>query len=161
MKILIIDDEKEICQMLKTNLEAEGFVVDFVLSGEAGLELVGDSNYDLIILDYNLPAKSGSDVCGEIRSKNITTPIIILSVNPETTIKVQTLNVGADDYLTKPFSFEELLARMRALLRRPKKIKDEKLTISDLILDVKKHTVEKGKKDIHLTKKNLRYLNIY
>ncbi len=158
MKILIIDDEKEICQMLKSNLKTESFIVDWVLSGEDGLSLINKNNYDLIILDYNLPAKNGEEVCQEIRSKKITTPIIILSVNTETAIKVKTLNVGADDYLTKPFSFEELLARIRALLRRPKKISTEQLKVADLILDTKKYTVQRKGKDIKLTKKEFSLL---
>jgi len=158
MKILIIDDEKEICQVLKANLETESFVVDWVLSGEEGLSLIKKNNYDLIILDYNLPIKNGQEVCREIRGKKITTPIIMLSVNTETAIKVETLNVGADDYLTKPFSFEELLARMRALLRRPEKIADEQLKISDLILDTRKYTVTKGAESIKLTKKEFSLL---
>ena len=158
MKILSVEDEEAICHTLKLNLETEGFVVDFVLSGEAALRLVNGRNYDLIILDYNLPAKNGLEVCSEIRDSEITTPIIMLSVNSETATKVKLLNIGADDYLTKPFSFEELLARIRALLRRPSKIKDEKFEIADLTLDIKKHTVKKNGQDIHLTRKEFALL---
>lgn len=153
MHILVVEDEREISDFLRVSLEAECFLVDTAFDGEAGSHLGRTNNYDLIILDNILPKKEGREACKEIRAVGKTTPIIMLSIKSETTMKVDLLNAGADDYMTKPFSLEELLARMRALLRRPKEIEDEVLRVDDLILDVKRHSVKRGKKDIYLTRK--------
>lgn len=153
MHILVIEDEKEISDFLRVSLEAECFAVDTAFDGEAGSHLGRTNNYDLIILDNILPKKEGREACREIRAMGKTTPIIMLSVKSETVTKVDLLNAGADDYMTKPFSLEELLARMRALLRRPKEIETEILNVRDLVIDVKKHSVRRGGKEIYLTRK--------
>src|SRR3989344_4016218 len=135
MRILIIEDEEEIASFIKKGLSAENFAVDVASTGERGFELVRENDYDLIILDIKLPGKDGITICREIRSSKKLMPILMLSVKTETPIKVESLNVGADDYLTKPFSFEELLARVRALLRREKTITGPKLKVADLEMD--------------------------
>ena len=158
MRILIVDDEEEIGLFLKKRLETECYIVDWAPSGEAGLDFALKTPYNLAIFDYNLPGISGQDLCAKIRSNNLKFPIIILSVNSETSTKISSLNTGADDYLTKPFSFEELLARIRALLRRPNNLDHELLRFADLTLDIKKHKVTKGDKEIYLTKKEFQLL---
>lgn len=158
MRILIIEDDKGISDFLKVSLENECFVVDTAEDGEKGSFLALTNDYDLIILDYILPKEDGHQVCEKIRKKGRTVPILILSVKSEVVTKVDILNIGADDYLTKPFSFEELLARIKALLRRPKQIESEVLKIDDLILDTKKHLVKRGKKEIYLTRKQFMLL---
>ena len=158
MRILIIEDEKKIIDFLKKSLENECFVVDVAMDGEKGLYLAQTNNYNIIILDNVLPKKTGRQVCEEIRKDGKTVPIIMLSVKGETTTKVELLNAGADDYLTKPFSLEELLARIRALLRRPKQIESEVLKLDDLTLDTKRHLVKRGKKEVYLTRKEFMLL---
>jgi DNA-binding response OmpR family regulator len=159
MRILIIEDSKEITNFLKLSLEGEQFVVDVAEDGERGSFWARTNDYDLIILDNILPKKTGLEVCEEIRKSGKTMPIIVLSVRSETLTKIQLLNAGADDYLIKPFSFEELLARIRALLRRPKVIESEILQVDDLTLDTKKCLVKRGKKEeIYLTRKEFMLL---
>ncbi|MBI2037560.1 MAG: response regulator transcription factor [Candidatus Magasanikbacteria bacterium] len=158
MTILIIEDEKDIIKFLKPGLEAECFAVDVAEDGEKGLLCALSKEYDVIILDNNLPKKSGQEVCEELRANKKTTPIIMLSVLSDVDKKVELLNTGADDYLTKPFSFQELLARIRSLLRRPKKIEDEILRIDDLELDSRRNTVKRGGEEISLTRKQFMLL---
>lgn len=153
MRILVIEDEYGIASLLKTGLESEYFVVDVAADGETGSYLARTNEYDLIILDNMLPKKSGKEVCSEIRQAGKTTPIIILSVQSELLTKVDLLDRGADDYLTKPFSFEELLARIRALLRRPPSISESALSVRNIVLDLHQHTVEKEGVTIYLTRK--------
>ncbi len=158
MKILIIDDDKDICNFLKKALKSEYFQVDIAGDGEKGLFLACTNEYDLIILDNNLPKKDGKSVCREIRQDGKTIPILILSVLTEPLTKAELLNVGADDYLNKPFSFEELLARIRALLRRPEKLEKEVIKIGDLKIDISEHTVYRKNKRIDLTIKEFMLL---
>lgn len=153
MRILVVEDEKAIVSLIKKGLESECFVVDVAWDGEQGSSLARVNGYDAIILDYNLPKKNGREVCEEIRRSGKNTPIMMLTVRTETSDKVDLLELGADDYMTKPFSLEELIARVRVLLRRPTEIKDDILKIDDLILDARKHTVQRGGKDIYLTRK--------
>ncbi|MBX2866770.1 response regulator transcription factor [Candidatus Kaiserbacteria bacterium] len=161
MRILIVEDEEKIASFLKESLEAEYFAVDVAEDGERGAYLACINEYDLIILDNMLPKKEGIEVLREIREKEINTPVLVLSVRSEAPKKVDLLNAGADDYLTKPFAFSELLARMHALLRRPKGIEEEVLTAGDIALDVPRGIVTKKEKELHLTRKEfmlLRYL---
>ena len=163
MRILLVEDEQQIADFLSMSLEAESFAVDVANNGKDGAELATTHNYDLIILDNQLPGKSGLEVCKETRKSGKTCPIIILSVRAETNIKVDLLNAGADDYLIKPFSLQELIARIRALLRRPKRLESTLLTIDDLVLDSQRHFVKRGKKELVLTRKEfglLHYLMI-
>jgi DNA-binding response OmpR family regulator len=114
MRILVVEDDPKINDFLKISLESEYFVVDTVHDGEKGYYLAMTNEYDIIILDFMLPGKLGLEICKELRTNGIQTPIIGLSVKSETVNKVGFLNAGADDYLTKPFSFEELIARIQA-----------------------------------------------
>ncbi len=158
MRILIIEDDKEILNFLKSSLEAENFIVDAFEDGEQGSFAGRTNDYDLIILDYFLPKKDGRQVCADIRKDGKNVPIIMLSVESEVNTKVELLNIGADDYLTKPFSFEELLARVKALVRRPRKIENEVLIVNDLVLDAAGQTVKLKERDIYFTRKEFSLL---
>jgi len=158
MRLLIVEDEVEILNFLKKSLESECYVVDIAKDGERGSYLARTNEYDLIILDNIMPKKTGLEVCEDIRRDGKNTPILILSVKSEITTKVDLFNAGADDYLTKPFSVDELLARIKALLRRPKQIESEVLQTNDLILDVSKHEVTRGGQEINLTRKEFMLL---
>jgi DNA-binding response OmpR family regulator len=158
MRILVVEDEKDIASFLKHSLEAECFAVDIAEDGEKGSYLARTNDYDLMVLDNILPKKTGLEVCREARQHGKQTPIVMLSVKSETETKVKLLDSGADDYLVKPFSFEELLARIRALLRRPNKMNGEVLQASNLVLDTKKHTLMRGEEEIYLTRKEFMLL---
>ena len=161
MKILIVEDEKEILDFLVKSLESQDFIINTAEDGDRGLFLAQTGDYDLIILDNMMPKRSGLEICEILRAEGKNIPIIVLSVKADTDMKVKMLNAGADDYLTKPFSLEELLARIRALLRRPKKIMEDILNIDNLVLDSKRHKIERAGKNIYLRKKEfliLKYL---
>jgi len=158
MKILLIEDSQEILAFLKHNLEAECFAVDVAQDGDKGIFMALTNEYDLIILDNILPKKSGLEVCTHLRAQKRSIPILMLSVKADPTIKAQLLNNGADDYLAKPFSFEELIARVRALLRRPIQITGEIIEVDDLIVNTKNQNVRRGKKEIKLTRKEFTLL---
>lgn len=158
MKILLVEDEQQIADFLEMSLAAEYYAVDVARDGDAGMDLALHNNYDLIILDNILPGKTGLDICKEMRAHGKTAPVLILSVRSETTAKVDLLNAGADDYLIKPFSLQELLARIRALLRRPKRVESTVLSLDDLILDTQGHAVKRGRKELTLTKKEFSLL---
>jgi DNA-binding response OmpR family regulator len=160
MRILIIEDEEGIAKFLQAGLESEYFAVDVAEDGERGSYLGRTNDYDIIVLDNMLPKKDGAQVCDEIRKAGKTTPIIMLSARAELGVKVELLNKGADDYLTKPFSFEELLARIRALLRRPIALSSEILTVDDLVMDTKQHITKRDDKEIYLTKKEFMLLEL-
>lgn len=153
MRLLIIEDNKEISDFLKVSLEAESFVVDVAFDGERGSYFARCEAYDAIILDYMLPKKDGFQICQELRSAGVTVPIIMISIKAETPLKVGLLNLGADDYLVKPFSFEELLARVRATLRRPPLLKPSVLSLGDLTLEPAAQRIIKGRKEVYLTRK--------
>jgi len=153
MRILVVDDDTDIRNTLKLSLETEGFAVDTAPDGEQGSYLGRTNEYDLIILDLMMPKKDGYMVCQEIRQSGKSTPIIMLSVNNEIYQKVDLLNAGADDYLTKPFSFNELLARMKALHRRPKALVQETIRVDDLELNTSTQKVYRGDEEIYLTRK--------
>lgn len=161
MRILLIEDDLKIQAFVKESLEAEMFAVDAVSEGEAGSYLARTNEYDVIILDLMLPDKDGLTVCEEIRSEGKDVPIIILSAVTDSTQKTNLLNTGADDYLAKPFAINELLARIRAVLRRPQAMQNEVLTIKDISLDTNKNVVLRKGKEIKLSRKEfmlLRYL---
>jgi DNA-binding response OmpR family regulator len=158
MKILIIEDQEETINILKLELEEKGFTVDIALDGEKGSFMARTNDYDLIILDNGLPKKDGKTVCQEIRLDGKITPIIMLSVRSDIETKVDLLNFGADDYLTKPFSFKELLARINAILRRPKSISEDLFMVDDLILNSKSNVIKRCDKEIYLTKKEFNLL---
>jgi len=153
MRILIVEDDKKIAGFIKKGLSEEHYAVDVAYDGEVGVYRAQANNYDLIILDIMLPKKDGIEVCREIRDKNIITPIIMLTAKDTIEDKIEGLDEGADDYLTKPFSFEELLARVRALLRRTQKYKTKTLKIADLEIDPVARKVTRAGKNITLTGK--------
>ncbi len=158
MRLLLIEDEPNIINFLKPSLEAEGFAVDVSEDGEEGLYIARMGDYDIIVLDNILPNKTGLEICKELREKGKTTPIIVLSVRTETNIKVNLLNAGADDYLSKPFSIDELFARIRALLRRPQGLKGSVLQLDDLILDITLQRAVRARKNIELSSKEIMLL---
>lgn len=161
MKLIIIDDDEEILSSLKNSLNKQGFNVDSVGSGQTGLELINQNNYDLIILDLNLPDLSGEQICKIVRAKGKMLPILIISANNQIVSKINLLNLGADDYLSKPFIISELIARVQALLRRPPKIINSIIKIHDLELDRQKQTLEIAGKEVYLTKKEFLILEYF
>ncbi len=158
MRILLIEDEKKVANFIKKGLEEEGYAVDWAADGKTGCSMGLDDVYDLMILDVNLPHKDGLAVLRELRSKNITTPILLLTVRATIEDKVIGLDTGADDYLPKPFAFQELLARVRALLRRRGEAETPVLTVADLSLDPAKRLVTRGESKIDLTSKEFALL---
>lgn len=153
MRILLVEDEKKIASFIKRGLKEERYLVDVADEGERALSMAEVSPYDLIVLDIMLPGRDGISVCKELRSKKIGTPILMLTAKDKIGDKVLGLDSGADDYLTKPFSFDEFLARVRALLRRKEASKTTTLKVADLELDQLTHTVKRGGKEIPLTAK--------
>lgn len=161
MRLLIVDDETTIVNLLKKKFEAECFSVDVAYDGQHGLFLALTNGYDVVILDNNLPKKNGLDICRQIRQAGKHTPVLMLSVVIDVPKKIELFEAGADDYITKPFSFGELLARVRAMLRRPPGMVEDILTIDDLTLDTKRHILSRGKKQIYLTKKEFMLLEYF
>lgn len=161
MRILVIEDEHRIAQSLKKGLEQERFAVDVAYDGLDGFDLATTEEYDLILLDLMLPGKDGASVCHELREKNINTPILILTAKGQVEDKVSLLNTGADDYLTKPFSFDELLARVRALTRRPKNTLSAVLTLDGLSLDTTNYVVTRDGHNIQLSGKEFSLLEFF
>jgi len=160
MKILIIEDNEKLASGIKRGLEQEGFAADYVLDGESGerrIEL-GMHDYDLVILDIMLPKKDGIAVCKDWRKANITIPVLMLTAKDTTEDKIIGLDSGADDYLIKPFLFDELTARVRALLRRPKEALPTELKIKDIILNTATRKVTRAGKEIPLTLKEFMVL---
>ena len=157
---MLIEDNMSIRNVLRLGLEGEGFAIDEAEDGEKGSYLARTNLYDLILLDNVLPKKMARQVCTEIREQNIHTPILLLSAKADTLSKVELLNSGADDYLTKPFSFEELKARIKTLLRRPHKIEDTVIKVDNLILNKNTHEVTRGNKRINTTRKEFSILEL-
>jgi DNA-binding response OmpR family regulator len=158
MKLLVVEDEQRIATYLKKGLELKSHVVDTAADGESGLDLALTEEYDVIILDRMLPNLSGVEVCHELRQQKISTPILMLTAKSEVADKVSGLDAGADDYLTKPFSFEELLARVNALARRPSQLQENILQFDSLTLDPRTGQVERDGKTIELSKKEFALL---
>lgn len=144
MRILIVEDEPKIARFIYKGLAEEGYAVDIARDGEEALSFTQSAPYDLIILDLLLPKTDGVTVCRKIRASNLSVPVLILTARDSIEDRVTGLDAGADDYLVKPFAFTELLARIRALLRRPRALTNNTLRIRDLVMDVSKHTVERG-----------------
>ena len=158
MRILIIEDEHRIAQSIKKGLEQEMFAADIAYTGTDGYDLASVEDYDLIILDIMLPGMDGLEVCEKLRKEKIHSPILMLTAKSQIQDKVAGLDLGADDYLTKPFSFEELLARIRALTRRPKKTVGTKLIVDDLCLEPQRFDVIREGKKISLSNKEFALL---
>ncbi|MHB8337336.1 MAG: response regulator [Ignavibacteriaceae bacterium] len=153
MKILIVEDEKKVASFIKKGMEEEYFTADIALDGKEGLKMATSEDYDAIIMDIMLPFIDGISLLKEIRKREIITPVLMLTVKDSLKDKVEGLDAGADDYLTKPFAFEELVARIRALLRRHESSKTPTLHVGELVLDLQSHKVLRGEQEILLTPK--------
>ena len=154
MKILVVEDEHLIATSIKKGLEQEHYVVDLAFDGEEGLDLASSGDYDLVLLDLMLPKMDGLKVCRQLRKDEIHTPILMLTAKSQLEDKVVGIDSGADDYLTKPFAFEELLARVRALARRPQNTATaEILKVGDLSLNISTYEVLRNGKNISLSSK--------
>ena len=158
MRILIVEDERRIANTIKKGLEQERYAVDVSYDGTDGYDMATSEEYDLIILDLMLPGMDGISICKKLREARNQTPILILTAKGQIQDKVVGLDSGADDYLTKPFSFEELLARVRALARRPKKTLGTVLSAKSLTLDTENFEVKKDGKKIKLSSKEFSLL---
>ena len=160
MKILVVEDDHHIAQSIKKGLEQERMVVDLAFDGVGGYDLAVDNSYDLIVLDLMLPGLNGLDLCSRLRQNKNHTPILILTARDRLDNKVEGLNCGADDYLTKPFAFEELLARIRALTRRPHTISETIISLEDLSLNLQTFAVKRAGREIKLTSKEFSLLEM-
>jgi len=153
MKILVVEDDRTVGQYVKRGLEEQRYHADLVEDGMEGLRLASGGRYDLIVLDLRLPEMNGLEVLRTLRDRGNTTPVLVLTAQDAVDFKVQALRSGADDYVTKPFAFEELLARVEALGRRPKEIRSPVLRVGDLELDGETREVRRGGSGIELTPK--------
>lgn len=153
MRVLIIEDEIKIATFMKNGLKQERYEVDLETNGRDGLELAMNTQYDLILLDVMLPGMNGIDILKELRANNYNVPVILISALDSTEDRVNGLDYGADDYISKPFSFDELAARIRAILRRTQKHKSTKLHAGEVTLDTVTHLAYRDNKEIELTTK--------
>ena len=151
MRILLVEDDQKAARLLARGFREEGFVVDVAGSAEAADELAFVTDYEVLILDWMLPGKDGLAFCRSLRDRGLQTPILMLTAKDALEDRVAGLNTGADDYLTKPFAFEELLARVRALLRRSELTRPASLTLGDLTLDPLTHRVARSSRTLDLT----------
>jgi len=161
MRILIVEDEKKVAGFIKKGLEEETYAVDVAYDGEEGFHLAAMNQYDMIILDLMLPKMDGLEVLTRLRDKKVSTPILLLTAKDAVDDKVTGLNKGADDYLTKPFAFSELLARIRSLLRRGQVETQTELKVGDLTLDMVSHKVSRDGEEIELTGKEYSLLEYF
>jgi len=161
MRILVIEDEKKVANFIKRGLEEVKFEVDTAFDGETGMKLAVEESYNLIILDLMLPKRDGISVIKELRARKSLVPILILTAKDSLEDKVTGLNVGSDDYLTKPFAFAELLARVKALLRRAESDRGAEIRFADLRIDPVTHKVWRGDKEIDLTAKEYAMLEFF
>lgn len=162
MRILVVEDEVKIAAAIKQGLELTGYAVDAVHDADTGLSYARDSSYDAIILDRMLPGSlDGVALCQTLRQENISTPVLMLTARGTIGDKVEGLNSGADDYLVKPFSFDELTARVRALLRRPQQHVGTTLTVGDLSLATNTYQVQRNNQPIHLSNKEFALLEYF
>lgn len=153
MKVLVIEDDPTVGGFVKRGLEEQRYTVDLVADGDEGERLAASQPYDLVVLDLRLPRRSGMEILRSLRAKGFEKPILVLTAQDAVDAKVETLRAGADDYVTKPFAFEELLARVEALSRRPRAIAAPVIRVSDLELDIDSHEVSRGSRKIELTPK--------
>ncbi len=164
MRILLVEDEEKVSRFVVKGLQADGYAVDAVADGNAALDYISDYSYDLLILDLNLPGLSGTEVLQRVRKDNAHVPVLILTARGDVTDKVRHIENGADDYLTKPFSFAELQVRIKALLRRAPVERSSALRVADLELDRVTHQVRRNGIKIDLTSKEfalLEYLMVH
>lgn len=151
MRILLVEDEKDLSDIIKKGLTEEGYAVDTAMDGEDGLHMALNYPIDVVILDIMLPKKDGLEILTELRKEGNTTPVLLLTAKDTVTDRIKGLDTGADDYLTKPFEFGELLARVRALLRRQSDTKEVVIQIGDLEIDTKAHEVKRAGKTVKLS----------
>jgi len=161
MRLLVVEDEKKVASFIKQGLGEEGYAVDVALDGEKGLETALDRVHDLIILDISLPKMDGLQVLKNLRQQRVGIPVLLLTVRATIEDKVLGLDAGADDYLTKPFAFQELVARVRALMRRRAETEPALLRVADLILDPARRVVSRGAEKIELTPKEFALLEYF
>lgn len=158
MRILVIEDEVKLANAIQRALQLQNYAVDVAYDGEAGLDMAIGEKLDLIITDVMLPKLSGVELCAEVRAHKVTTPILMLTAKGQISDKVSGLDAGADDYMVKPFSFEELFARVRAMIRRASKNEDPVLTVSDLTLHPTTFVVIRGEHTLKLSSKEFAIL---
>lgn len=158
MRILVVEDEHKIANSIKRGLEQEGYAVDVAYDGEEGYDLASSESYGVMVLDLMLPKIDGITICKKLRAEENQTPILILTAKGEVSDKVEGLNSGADDYLVKPFAFAELVARIKALSRRPKEGLGTSLVAKDVTLDTVSFSVKKGSREVMLSKKEFALL---
>jgi len=151
MRVLVVEDEKRLAEAVRNGLEQEGFAVDLALNGDEGLWMARENDYDAIILDLMLPGRNGFQICSDLRAEGIWTPILMLTAKSGDLDHAEALDTGADDFLTKPFSFVVLLAHLRALMRRGGRERPTVLTAGDLRLDPAQHRCWRGDEEIELT----------
>lgn len=161
MKILVVEDEHRIAQSIKKGLEQERFAVDVAYTGPDGFDLASTEDYDCIILDLMLPGLDGGTICNNLRKEHVHTPILMLTAKGQIRDKVAGLETGADDYMTKPFAFEELLARVKALTRRPKHALSEAITVDGLEMNTKTYEVKRDGKPIQVSNKEFMLLEYF
>ena len=163
MKVLVVEDEEKLAEALARGLRGKGYTVDIVTDGEKAYERIRlhHDSYNVVVLDLMLPGMDGQTICRKVREENISTPIIILTARDETDTKVDLLRIGADDYLAKPFSFQELDARIIALLRRPSEVKAAVLRVRDIVLNSAERTVTRKNKNLRLTLKEFSLLEYF
>jgi DNA-binding response OmpR family regulator len=153
MRILVVEDEPRMANVIAKGLREQSYAVDVALDGDEGLYQSSVNDYDLVVLDVLLPERDGFEVCRELRTRGNTTPILMLTARAAVDDRLTGFDAGADDYLTKPFSFRELLARIRALLRRDSHLRPESFEIDDLIIDSASHRVSRANREVQLTAK--------
>jgi DNA-binding response OmpR family regulator len=161
MRLLVVEDEHKLAGVLKRGLEEHGYAVDVAYDGEDGLAMATAAPYDLIVLDVMLPKLDGFAVCHQLRAQHSHTPVLMLTARDAVDDRVAGLDSGADDYLTKPFAFRELLARTRALLRREARTKDPVLRVADLEIDTVSHEVRRAGNVVELTSKEYAILEYF
>jgi two-component system OmpR family response regulator len=161
MRILVVEDDVKIAQAVKKGLELKGYAVDAVHDGETGLSYASDSDYDLVVLDRMLPGMDGVELCKRVREQGVHTPILMLTARGTIGDKVEGLNSGADDYLVKPFSFDELNARVKALLRRPAQHTGTVIHVDDLSMDTTTYEVSRGTAPVKLSHKEFALLEYF
>jgi two-component system, OmpR family, response regulator len=160
MRVLLIEDDRKAAKLLARGLQEEGFVIDVAVTGEDGEEQATVNEYDVIVLDWLLPGKDGLAVCRALRARDVSTPILMLTARDTLADRVNGLSIGADDYLTKPFAFAELLARIRALLRRSRLVRPAVLRVADLALDPATRRVTRAGLLVALTSKEYAILEV-
>ena len=160
MRILVVEDDDKAARLLGKGLREEGFAVDVAHDGDQGDELLAVNTYDVVILDWLLPGKDGLALCRDVRARGVQTPVLMLTARQALSDRVTGLNLGADDYLTKPFAFAELLARIHALLRRSEMSRPPVIEVADLTLDPRSHEVRRAGTPLHLTPREYAILEV-